>query len=129
MKKIIVLLTMLSVLAFSSVVDARAHFKVNIGATDKIVCKDGMLRFHAIIANDGDTPGVLTQIFLQKVTVYVKGSEWWTDSNRDLGEMEYYLKPGQTKEIEVTMKDKAIKANADRKKVRFTYSTSYEEAE
>ena len=108
MKKLAMVMTFLLVLAIAGIGEAAAHFTAKLGRSDKIVCTEGKVSVKLIIANDGDTPGTLTGIRVSRVSLYADGDYWWEAYNRNLGDMAYYLNPGESRTILVTFRDREI---------------------
>lgn len=119
MKKLTVLLTLIAVLAFASVCDAKAHMRLS--DPFNITCVDGKLSFNTTITNDGDRAGTVTGITLKKVSLYCDGELWWTGYDRDLGDMAYYVPAGESKTIKVNLRSSGIEGHRGRKHVKFQY--------
>lgn len=119
MKKLTVLITLLAVLAFASVCDARPHFKM--GKPFNITCHSGQLSFKTTITNDGDEDGTVTGITLDEVSLYCDGDLWWKGFDRDLGDMAYYVPAGGSKTIRVNLRSNEIDRFDGSKYVKFRY--------
>lgn len=108
MKKIFAAFLAAFMLFTSSVALAGARLNVKLGPSSSIKCVDGALSVKLTVRNEGDLTGTLLGIKVNRVTVYADGAYWWEARDRDLGEMAYTLKPGETKEITVTFRDEEI---------------------